>query len=212
MSRLRVTTHMARVRAVPAAALVAVAACGRGAATDAVEQQISRDLAAQLGVPIPDLRCPAGPYPKTCAGGGLEVEVVAGADGLDWSLVGFVITTAPIVAEIGDALDDLGVAATIDCGPLVQTAAVGVRLRCRLGLGATEGAAWARILGDDEFELELALDPAAVAARSGVVDDAELERQSLALDVDDPLGDDDDDGDGAGDDAGVAVVPEAPAP
>jgi len=156
-------------------------------------------------VPVRRVRCPEGGYPKRCAAEveaspAIEVQVVEGGDGLAWSIDGFVISTLPLAAEIALELDDLGVEAEVDCGPRYLTTEVGARVACTLVLaGGERGAAWARILDDDAtFALELALDPAAVAARTAEVDDAELERRSRALDIGTP------DDDAAGADAGAA--------
>jgi hypothetical protein len=177
--------------------VVAAAACGGGGSGGGVERQIEIGLEKKLGVPVERVRCPAGPYPKRCAvevtrSPAIEVQVVErndGAGGLDWSIDGFVISTAPLAAEIAIELDDLGVEAAVDCGPAYVTTEVGQRIACTLDLGGgVRGAAWARIVDDEaRFALELALDPAAVAARTTEVDPAELERLSRALDVDDPF-------------------------
>jgi hypothetical protein len=193
--------------------MVAAAACGGGSGGGA-ERQIAEGLARELGVPVSRVRCPAGSFPKRCAAEvagseAIEVTVVEGADGLEWSIDGFVISTAPLAAEIAIELDDLGVEAEVDCGPRYLTTAVGERVACTLDLGGgLRGAAWARIVDEDAtFALELALDPAAVAARTATADVAALEQLSRALDVDDPFGDDDEDGTAR--DGGVADAPPA---
>lgn len=195
---------------------LAAAACGGGSG-GGVEREIAEGLTRELGVPVSRVRCPGGPYPKRCAAEvagseSIEVEVVEGADGFEWSIDGFVISTAPLAAEIAIELDDLGVEAAVDCGPMYVTTAVGERIACTLDLGdGLRGAAWARILDEDAaFSLELALDPAAVAARTATADVAELERLSRALDVDNPFGDDDEEGtarDGGVVDAAPAMAP-----
>jgi hypothetical protein len=195
---------------------VAAAACGSGSG-GGVEREIAEGLGRELGVPVSRVRCPGGPYPKRCAAEvagsePIEVKVTEGAEGLEWSIDGFVISTAPLAAQIGIELDDLGVEAAVDCGPAYLTTEVGKRVACTLDLGdGLRGAAWARIVDDDaSFALELALDPAAVAARTATADVAELERLSRALDVDDALGDDDEDGPAR--DGGVADAPPAVPP
>lgn len=179
-------------------ACVLVGACGKGGGGSAAERDIAAGLARELGVPVERVRCPAGPYPKRCAAEvpespPIEVRVVEGYEGLEWSIDGFVIATAPLAAQIAIELDDLGVEAEVDCGPRYLTTAVGARIACTLDLGeGRTGAAWARIDDDDAtFSLELALDPATVAARTRAVDIAELERRSRALDVDHASGDGD---------------------
>lgn len=192
-------------------------ACGSGGNGGRVEREIGEGLGTELGVPVSRVRCPGGVYPKRCAAEvagspAIEVRVVEGPDGFEWSIEGFVISTRPLAAEIAIELDDLGVEAAVDCGPPYVTTEVGARVACTLDLGGgLRGAAWARIIDEDAtFALELALDPAAVAARTATVDVAELERLSRALDVDDPSGDDDDGA--AGPDGGVADAVPAVAP
>jgi hypothetical protein len=198
-------------------AVAVAAACGGGSGGGGVEKEIAEGLARELGVPVGRVRCPAGPYPKRCTAevaGSEPIEVRAAealdGKGVDWSIEGFVISTRPLAAEIGLELDDLGVEAKVDCGPTYVTTAVGQRVACTLELvDGRRGAAWARIVDDDgTFALELALDEAAVGARTATVEDAELDRLSRALDVDDVLGDDDEQAPrDAGVDAPAAVAP-----
>jgi hypothetical protein len=107
-----------------------------------------------------------------------------------WALVGVVIATAPLAAEIVDELADLGVTATVDCGAPLRQAHRGARLDCTIDRGdAGKGAAWATILDDDgAYRLEVALDPAVAEARTTVVDDNALIRTSEALDRDEAQG------------------------
>jgi len=211
-----------------AGVVIAMAGCGGGSG-GGVEEQIRRDLGRQLGVRVERLRCPPGAFPKACAADlpgtpGVEVTVADGPDGVEWSLAGFLIATAPLEVEIAAELDDLGVEATADCGPAYRVTHVGDRVPCTLEVGGARGAAWARITDDAaDFDLELALDPAAVAARTGEADEADLERLSRALDRDDAEGREDDgatanrapttDGDAAGASAATpaAAVPAASA-
>jgi hypothetical protein len=187
-----------------------VPACGSG--HPGPERQIAEDLGRQLGVPIERVRCRPGAYPKTCTAevagpDGLELTVTDDADGLAWTLDGFVISTRPLAVEIAVQLDELGVEAEVDCGPTLRVTHVGDRVPCTLH-GDLEGAAWARIVDDEaRFELELALGAEAVAARTTASDDAELERRSRALDVgdDDELDEDDDDAPGGNDAAPDAL-------
>jgi len=179
-----------------------VAACGRGGVSEGVEARLTRDVTAQLGIAA-TVTCPVGqPFPKTCAvgledgGEPLAIAVTEDQDGYAWTLAGFVIATAPLAAAITDELHDLGVDGEVDCGPALRAAAVGDRVRCDLDLGGVPGAAWARIIDDQAgFELELALSPGAVTARSQDADEAALVRASRALDRDDAegVGDGDDD-------------------
>ncbi len=174
----------------PALALVA---CGGGAASPpapapGAEQRIAEDLARQVGVPVERVRCPDGPYPKSCTAevpgsAGIELEVTEVGDELAWSVPGFVISTAPLAIQIGIELDDLGVEAEVDCGDTFVVTRVGEVIECGLAIGEARGAAWATITDDEgRFSLELALDQAAVEARRRPRDEAALLRRSLELD------------------------------
>jgi hypothetical protein len=168
-----------------------LAACGgRG---EGPEDRVRRSLAEQLGAPVAALRCPAGPSPRTCVAevedARLELVVRDTPDGLSWSLEGFVIATAPLEEVIAAELETLGVAAAIDCRPRYRLTQVGERVDCRLTLDGEAGAAWALITDEaGRFELELALDPAAVLARTAAADVDQLERLSRALDLDEGAG------------------------
>jgi hypothetical protein len=199
--------------------LAAVLACACGGGRAGPERQIADDLSRQLGVPVTRVRCQGGSYPRTCTAEvpgteGLALTVAEGVDGLEWTLQGFVISTKPLAVRIAIELDDLGVEAEVDCGPTLRVTHIGDRIRCELH-GDLEGAAWARIVDDEaRFELELAIGPEAVAARTTPADAAELERRSRALDVDD-VGEEDDEGPGAADagaDALSSVRCDAPCP
>lgn len=80
-----------------------------------------------------------------------------------WHVEGQVVQTAPIAARITGELADLGVAQTVDCGPLVVRVAAGERLTCKLSGG---GAAFVTIAKDGTVSLELAIDPAVAGVRS----------------------------------------------
>jgi hypothetical protein len=184
------------------AGILAIAGCG-GEGKPGVEEQIRRELGKQLGVPVAKVRCPEGAYPRTCAAElpGATVDVALAETG-EWSLAGFVIATAPLEVAIEVELDELGVEAEVDCAPAYRVVQVGERVACVIDASGVEGAAWARITDEDaRFDLELALDPAAVAARTGEVDEAELERLSRALDDGEPF---------AGEDEGALVDAGAP--
>jgi hypothetical protein len=176
--------------------LAAVACGGGGGGRTGPEREIAEDLSRQLGVPVAGVRCARGGYPKTCTAEiagteGLALTVADGADGLEWTLSGFVISTEPLAVQIAIELDDLGVEADVDCGPTLRVTQIGDRIQCALR-GELEGAAWARIVDEEaRFELELALGPDAVAARTHAADQAELERRSRALDVGDDGSDED---------------------
>jgi hypothetical protein len=188
-----------------------------------VEAKVAADVARATGAKIAEVRCPPGPPPATCeatlaGGGAVPLAITADGDGTAWALDGVVIATAPLVAQITEELAGLGVTAKVDCGPALRPAARGARLDCALevggagagaGAGPVRGAAWATITDDDGgYRLEVALDPAVVAARTADVDDAALTRTSAALDRDDAEGDgapDDGDGDaGAGEGEGAS--------
>lgn len=184
-------------------AAAGLAACGKGRAGP--EAQIAKDLAAQLGAPVRKVTCPEGALPKTCTADvdGTPLPVTLREDGgeLVWDLDGFVISTRPLAAEIAAELDDLGVTADIDCGATYRLTQVGDRLVCALHHDGVDGAAFVRVLDDHaHVDIELALDPAAVAARTGAADPAELEQLSRSLDRDDDEGSGDDEPD---DDAGL---------
>jgi hypothetical protein len=112
-----------------------------------------------------------------------------------------VVDRRALAAEVAALLEDLGVAAVIDCGPRVRVVTAGERVACTLSgarvgptLVADTGLAFARIAADGTADIELALGAAAVAARTTESAIAELEALSRALDRDD-VGDEDDDAD-----------------
>src|SRR5213079_1463337 len=110
------------------------------------------------------------------SGGELPLEI----HGRDWRVAGLLIASAPLETYVREALDDLGVATTVDCGPRVRAAHVADRIACALGTG---GRAFATIRdATGAFTIEIALDRATAAARERDADVAALDRMSAALD------------------------------
>jgi hypothetical protein len=172
---------------------------GGAAARGPLERSIAAGVRAQLGVEVGDVRCAGGACTASVVGGGALAISVRGAD---WELTGPVIAAAPLEQYLAATLGDLGIAATPDCGARVRTAAVGDRVECRLGAA---GRAWATIRDGGDFAIELALGADAVAARSGDMDGAALERASAALDRSRRAASDGDGGEDAGAGGGAAA-------
>jgi hypothetical protein len=128
-----------------------------------LETGVARELTARLGMPV-TAHCVVLAGVASCralAGGVALPIVVENHQGAwDWRVDAHVVATAPIAARIADELTDLGTAQTVDCGSAV---ALGDRVTCRLSGG---GVAFASIARDGTVTFELAIDPAAAAARS----------------------------------------------
>lgn len=198
-------------------AVIAMAACGSGGGPreDPLIASVRAGIADQLGLPAEQV---------TCAGARCDVDVagvriaiaLAGDREVEWSS-DEVVLAAPLVAHIAAELDELGVAAAIDCGPPVQPVPADGRIACKVGDG---GLAWVQLAADGGVDVEIALTPEVVSARTTAVDDAELERMSRALDRPDFDEDagvadddrDDDEGDDDGLDAGAGRAAEARGP
>lgn len=149
---------------------------------------IARDLTARFGTPaavtcqlvttVP-LRCTA-----TLADGTvLPIAIEHGKTEYGWRVDGIVIEAKPIVGFVEAGLASVHVSQAVDCGPPVQVIQPGERLVCKLAGG---GAAFVAIAPGGEASLELALDPAAAAARTELLSadrDRELTRQSLELET-----------------------------
>lgn len=185
---------------VRALALLLVAGCARSSGgDDPVAASVRAGIAAQLGIApgrvvCADDRCLAEV-------GGLPVPIaVAGGAEATWQ-TDEIVVIAPLVAHVTAELAELGLTARVDCGPPVQPVPADGRLACRLDDG---GVAWVRLAGD-RIDVEVALTPEVVAARTAPIDEADLERQSRALDSDEAEGDAEptDDQDEAEGDAGV---------
>jgi hypothetical protein len=172
-----------------------VAGCGEDVApraaaapaADALATAISAAIGGRLGAAV-ITRCP-WPVPACFAllpdGSALTVHVDRRGDTATWRADGMVIATAPIEAYVRGALADLGVTTAAHCGPALRAMHPGERIACHLDTG---GAAFVTVHGDGTLALELALDPAAAAARGDTVApgaDRELTAKSRALEASD---------------------------
>ena len=134
----------------PLLAVTALACRGGGGASGGgggggFEAALAADLSRTLGVEVAAVRCPPGPPPVTCtvtqaAGGEVPVALEDAADGTAWALDGVVIETAPLAVDVTAALAEVGLTATVDCGPPVRIATVGDRVACRFPTAAGGGA------------------------------------------------------------------------
>jgi hypothetical protein len=93
----------------------------------------------------------------------LPIAITHGTDGWTWQVRGLLVRSAPIEAYLRGALADLGAAQGVRCGPAIRSVAPGARIECTLERG---GKAFATIAANGSFTTEIALDPAAAAARS----------------------------------------------
>jgi hypothetical protein len=193
------------------------AGCGSGGGgphEDPLVASVRAGIGEQLG---------AAPSQVSCAGGRCDVDVggrrggvtVAGERELDWQS-DEVVLAAPLVAHIRAELAALGLEAAIDCGPPIQPVPADGRIACKVG---EEGVAWVQLGDGGQVDVDVALTPAEVAARTAPADEEALERMSRALDrpdfdldagVDDPAragdhgdGDDSEDNDDHDDNDGV---------
>lgn len=180
-------------------AVVLVAACGgHGGGETAVERKLRAAIAGVLGAPVTRVKCAA---PASCVAivDGIELPVSVTDDGahLAWDIAGLVLRGPALEAKVAAMLGELGVTATIACGPRVQVVAPGARVACTIARATRDGAAvadtgmaWATVHADGTADVELALGAEAVAARTADVATTDLDALSRALDV----GGDDDDG------------------
>jgi hypothetical protein len=164
------------------------AACGHHEpperALPPLETTIARDLTARFGLPVTTRCAIIGDVPVVCQavisdGTALPIALERAGVGVHWRVAGRVVETAPIAAYVGGVLADLGIAQRAICGPPVQRLAPGKRLACTLSGG---GAAFVQVASDGALSLELALDPAAAAARGTAETDADLLHRSRELD------------------------------
>lgn len=163
-----------------ALALLAVAACGgsspSGPREDPLVASVRAGIAEQLGLPAERVLC----EPTRCEVdvGGLTLAVaLEGEREVAWR-TDEVVVTGPLVAHLRATLDELGVEAAVDCGPPVQPVPADGRLVCKVGEG---GLAWIDLAAEG-FEVEVALTPEAVAARTEPPDEERLEMLSRKLD------------------------------
>jgi hypothetical protein len=159
-------------------------------------------LAEQLGVAVERVRCERERCEATLAGGARVEVLVTGEGALAWES-DEVVLTAALAERVHAELVALGLspAPAIDCGP-PRAAVPGERVSCALEGG---GAVWVTFGDGDALELEVALTPEEVRARTGDVDVQGLEDLSRALDPGplEPLeAAEDDDGSGSGGAAG----------
>jgi hypothetical protein len=210
---------------VPTLVAVAAVACGGGEPArrgeSPVEAELRGALAKAISARVERVTCPTtrrepGPMRCIARAEGVEIPVAVRDDGPDlaWEVSGMVLSAPTLEREVGVLLDELAVAAKVDCGPRVRLIDAGGRVECtvvgvvRDGVPIAEtGRAFATIDTAGGATLELVLGAAAVSARTEDVAEAELEALSRALDRE-PGG-----GDGEAYDAapGDAYAP-APAP
>lgn len=151
------------------------------------ELRIGKDLEARFGVAA-TAQCEVwGEIPLACGawfadGGQLVIHVRDAGAEWEWWIDGTVVATAPIAAHVRALLDELGVAQEVRCGPSAKVIAPGERIECALGGG---GKAFAMVGADGDTAIELALDPAAAAARSEPALDLEKRSRALAANEDD---------------------------
>ena len=119
---------------------------------------------------------PRGCTATLAEGAKLPIRVREVGKQVRWQVDGLVVMARPIEDYVRGVLEDLGAAQTVDCGARIHHVPPGDRVICALAGG---GKAFATIAPDGSFALELALDPAAAAARTDAVKD--LEARSKAL-------------------------------
>lgn len=187
------TLLVARLAA--AAACLAAATCGGGGDgphEDPLVASVRAGIAEQLGLPPARVLCAAGRCDVDLDGYALAV-VVAGDRELDWQS-DEVLLAAPLVAHIAGEVHELGVDASIDCGPPIQPVPADGRLTCKVGDG---GLAWVKLdAAGAVIDVDVALTADEVAARTTAGDEVLLEKLSRALDR--PELDDEDAGVGGG--------------
>ncbi|HVK77403.1 MAG TPA: hypothetical protein VM734_29050 [Kofleriaceae bacterium] len=161
----------------------ALIACRGGSRRDPVAEAVKAGLEAQLDVKVEQVRCERAGCEATLAGGATLKVKVDGDRELAWE-TDEVVMTGALAARIRAELGALGVDTTVDCGA-PRVTVPGEPVRCELGSG---GAVWAAIRDDGEVELEVALTPAIVQARTEDVDVQGLDDLSRALDTDEAQG------------------------
>ena len=172
-----------------------------------IETAIARDLTARFGTSVAVSCHIAGAVPTKCSaklgdGTELPIAIVGDKDAWDWRIDGVVLDTKAIVAFVKEGLAGIHVEQNVDCGAPVQVIPRGDRVVCKLAGG---GAAFVTFASDGSASLELALDPAAAAARTELMTpdkDRELATQSKQLES--LAGESD--GEEATGDAGVAAA------
>lgn len=202
----------------PLVGLVTLAACGDRQVSDRarptpVETAIARDLTARFGTSVA-VRCDAvGTFPLACTGKlpdgtELPIAITHTKHAWDWHVDGVVVDTQAVVSFVQDGLASVRVEQAVDCGSRIQVIPHGDRVVCKLAGG---GVAFVAFAPDGSASLELALDPAAAAARTELMTadkDRELAAQSKELET--LAGESD--GEEATGDAGVAAVSDGGAP
>lgn len=181
---------------------LAVACSGTVRDPTRLETAIASDLEARLGVGVVT-RC--GYAIPMCSatlpdGTVLPIEVTIHADSYEWRVHGLLVNTAAIEAYLRDELADLEVPQSARCLPHVRALAAGERISCALGNG---GTAFVTVRSDGSTAVELALTPAAAAARSDVltpVRERALEAASRKLAETPDVANDNDDSDDVPDD------------
>ena len=177
-------------------AICLVLACGTSARDPTrLEAAIAADLETRLGVAVVT-RC--GYAIPMCSarlpdGTQLPIEVTLSGDSYEWRVRGLVVNAAAIERYLAEELADLGAPQTVRCLPQVRALAEGERLACALQRG---GTAFVTVGADGATAVELALDPAAAAARAEVLTperERDLERASRALADSEDDGDDESD-------------------
>jgi hypothetical protein len=192
---------MAAVR--QSALVLALAACGSGSGGRAggetpVEARLRLAVGAAVGLQVDRVTC-AGPATCTAVVDGVALPISvrdAGAE-LAWEIAGLVVRGEALRVEVDRALNDLGLAARVDCGPRALVVPAGGRVTCTIHAVIRAGQvvygearALARIAPDGTAAIELVLGGTAIAARTTPVSVAALDERSRALDRDDAEGDD----------------------
>lgn len=147
-----------------------------------LETGIARDLTERLHISV-SASCTliAGMASKCEASlqDGTKIPIEVKSDKKDWAwrVAGIAVEQSELESYVKTALGDLHVDQRVDCSPAVHVVTAGDRIACKLSGG---GLAFLQIAADGNASLELALDPAAAAARGELVT-PEKERQLLEV-------------------------------
>ena len=165
-------------------------AARHGVQTSPLAHAIAQDLATRAGGPV-DVWCfqpfgAGGCEAHLRDGTTIPITVHDAGDKWEWRVEPMLIDAAPIEAHVRGMLADLGVAQDVACGARLRRLAAGERVACKLGGG---GVAFVTVAPTGKLAVELALDPAAAAARQDHRQDLDRMSRALARGV----GDEDDD-------------------
>ncbi|MEZ4404837.1 MAG: hypothetical protein R3B06_32915 [Kofleriaceae bacterium] len=166
----------------------AIAACG-GGGRDPLPGSIRQTLGQELGVAITSVHCGGAACTATTADGLAIPITVTPGEPPTWAAAE-VIDPRVLAAEAVEVAATVGLTGPADCGPLRLAAQVDAPIECALPGGA---AAFVTVAADGGLAVELAITAEIAAARRGPIDQAALDRASLALDTPDDQADDGDD-------------------